>query len=162
MRQYDLEILSKIIPFSFLPEKVMEELFKHFSIEKFQKDSVLFTQGESKVDKLYIILKGSLQRFYESDKGKKLSGELGEGDVYGGMSMLINKSVSLVTLKASEDSVMYTLPAEKFLEACSKFEHFKGFFTNTFGKWMQNKSYAGIMARQTKEKPFGTQKCGTK
>jgi CBS domain-containing protein len=154
MIQYDLKILSQTIPFSFLPEEVKEELFEHFSIEKFKKGNVLFIQGKSKIEKLYVVLKGSLHRYYESDKGKKLSGELGEGDVYGGMSVLINKSVSLVTLKAAEDSVLYALPADKFLETCSKFEHFKEFFTNTFGKWMQNKSYAGIMARQTKEKAY--------
>ena len=154
MKQYGLELLSKTIPFSFLPEKTTEELFTHFSIENYNKGTVLFIQGESKIDKLYVILKGSLQRYYESNKGKKLSGKLGEGEVYGGMSMLINKSVSVVTLKVAEDSVLYTLPAEKFLDVCSKYKHFKEFFTNTFGKWMQNKSYAGIMARQTKEKEY--------
>ncbi len=154
MRQYDLEILSKTIPFSFLSEKIMEELFQYFSIEKYEKGITLFTQDKSKVEKLYVILKGSLKRYYETSKGKKLTGKLGEGDVYGGMSMLINNSISVVTLKVAEDSVLYTLPAEKFIETCSKFEHFKEFFTNTFGKWMQNKSYAGIMARQTKEREF--------
>ncbi len=154
MKQYNLEILSKTIPFSFLSEKVMGELFEHFSIEEYKKGLTLFVQGESKVEKLYVIIKGSLQRYYESSKGKKLSGELGEGDVYGGMSMLINNYYSVVTLKVAEDSVLYTLPAEKFLDLCSKFKHFKEFFTNTFGKWMQNKSYAGIMARQAKEKEY--------
>ena len=149
MKKFDLEATSKTIPFSFLPEKVTKELFKNFSVEEYKKGTILFKQGESKVEKLYVIIKGSLQRFYESKKGKKLTGMLGEGDLYGGMSILINKSISLITLKAAEDTVLYSLPSEKFLEACSEYEHFKGFFTNTFGKWMQNKSYAGIMARQT-------------
>ncbi len=154
MRQSGLEDLSKTIPFSFLPEKTSEELFKHFSIENHKKGTVLFTQDESKIENLYVIIKGSLQRFYEDTKGKKLSGMLGEGDVYGGMSILVNKSISVVTIKVAEDSVLYTLPAEKFLEVCSKFDHFKEFFTNTFAKWMQNKSYADIIARQTKDQEY--------
>jgi CBS domain-containing protein len=33
-------------------------------------------------------------------------------------------------------------------------EEFKAFFTNAFGKLMLNKSYAGIIARQIKDKEF--------
>lgn len=154
MRQYDIERISRTIPFSFLPEKVMEELFEHFSVEEHKKGTTLFVQGKSKVEKVYVILKGSLERYYESREGKKLSGKLGEGDVYGGMSILINNAASVVTLKVVEDSIFFTLPGEKFLDVCSKFEHFKGFFTNTFGKWMQNKSYAGILSRQTNKEEY--------
>ncbi|MCK5099278.1 MAG: cyclic nucleotide-binding domain-containing protein, partial [Desulfobacteraceae bacterium] len=63
MRQYDLEIISRTIPFSFLSEKVMEELFEHFSIREHKKGTTLFVQGESKVDDFYVILKGSLERY---------------------------------------------------------------------------------------------------
>ncbi|MCP3898247.1 MAG: cyclic nucleotide-binding/CBS domain-containing protein [Desulfobacteraceae bacterium] len=154
MEQYGLEVISKTIPFSFLPEKTSEELFKHFSIENYKKGTVLFIQDESRVENLYVVLKGSLQRLYESNKGKRLNGKLDKGDVYGGISILIHNSVSVATIKVSEDSILYTLPAEKFLEVCSEFGQFKEFFTNTFAKWMQDKSYAGIMDRQTKEQEY--------
>ncbi len=160
MRQYDLEILLKTIPFSFLPEKAMEELFEHFSIKEHKKGTTLFVQGESKVEDFYVIVKGSLERYFEGSKGKVLRDKLGEGDTYGGMSILMNDSVSVITLRVAEDSIFYTLPADKFLDLCSRFDHFKEFYTNTFGKWMQRKSYAGILARQTSKEhasPFFSQ-----
>jgi CBS domain-containing protein len=148
MGQYELDILLKITPFSFLPEKVMEELFKHFTIKKQKKGIVLFDQGESKVKDFYVIVEGSLDRSFEGSNGKILKDRLGAGDTYGGMSILMNDSVSVITLKVIEDSVFYTLPAEKFLDLCSKFDQFKEFFIDVFGKWVQNKSHAGILSGQ--------------
>ncbi len=149
MRQYDLKMLMEIIPFSFLPEHIMEELSEHFSLNNYKKGTTLFVQGESQVEDFYIVLEGALERYFEGSKGKVLKDKLGEGDTYGGMSILMNDSVSVITLKVAEDSVLYTLPAEKFLDLCEQFDHFKEFFTDTFGKWMQNKSYAGILSKQT-------------
>ncbi|MCK5311054.1 MAG: CBS domain-containing protein [Desulfobacteraceae bacterium] len=138
----------------------MEELFEHFSIKEHKKGTTLFVQGESKVEDFYVIVKGSLERYFEGSKGKVLRDKLGEGDTYGGMSILMNDSVSVITLRVAEDSIFYTLPADKFLDLCSRFDHFKEFYTNTFGKWMQRKSYAGILARQTSKEhasPFFSQ-----
>ena len=36
--------------------------------------------------------------------------------------------------------------------SCEEFEEFRTFFTSAFGKLMLNKSYAGIIARQIKDK----------
>ena len=96
MKQYDLEMLLETIPFSFVPEKVMKELFGHFTIKEHKKGTTLFIQGESKVDNFYIILKGSLERYFEGSKGKILKDKLGEGDTYGGMSILMNDSISVI------------------------------------------------------------------
>ncbi len=43
---------------------------------------------------------------------------LGEGDMYGGISMLVNDGIAIRTLRVSEDSYFYILPKEMFLEAC--------------------------------------------
>ena len=41
-----------------------------------------------------------------------------------------------------------------FLRICEEHEEFKEYFTNAFGKLMLNKAFAGIIARQIKDKEF--------
>jgi CBS domain-containing protein len=62
--------------------------------------------------------------------------------------------VAIRTLQALEDSVFLSLGADIFLKTCAAFEEFKAFFTNAFGNLMLNKAYAGIIARQIKDKEF--------
>ena len=42
--------------------------------EVITKDTVLFVQGHSKVEYLYIIQKGAAERYFEENDEKKLSG----------------------------------------------------------------------------------------
>ena len=35
---------------------------------------------------------------------------LGEGDIYGGISMLLNDGISVRTLRVTEDAVFYLIP----------------------------------------------------
>jgi CBS domain-containing protein len=70
------------------------------------------------------------------------------------MSILLNDGVAIRTLKVLENSVFLSLDANIFLKTCAELEEFKAYFTNAFGKLMLNKSYAGIIARQIKDKEF--------
>ena len=141
-------------PFSFLPEKAIEDLLSHFSSETIKKDTILLTQEISPVEKFIVLSQGSAQYFFEQNNEKTLQGRLSEGDNFGGISILLNDAVAIRTLKALEDSVFLNLDADIFLKTCTEFEEFKTFFTNAFGNLMLNKSYAGIVARQIKDKEF--------
>ncbi len=142
-----LTFLSKLAPFSFLPEADLEKMAAAISIINYPKDTVLFAQGRSKIDFLYIIQKGAAERYFEENDEKTLRGMLGEGDMYGGISMLVNNGTAIRTLRVIEDSYFYILPREQFLEACNQHEAFSDFFTDTFGKRMLDRSYAEIIAR---------------
>jgi CBS domain-containing protein len=107
---------------------------------------VLFIQGQSKLEYLYIIKKGAAERYFEENDEKTLRGMLGEGDMYGGISMLLNKSIAIRTLRLTEDSYFYILSKEIFLDICQKYDAFSDYFTDTFGKRMLDRSYAEIIA----------------
>ena len=141
-----LHFLSRLVPFSFLPEEEISRIAVAISIINYPQDTVLFLQGQSRIEYLYIIKKGAAERYYEENNTKTLRGILGEGDCYGGISMLMNNSISIRTLRVTEDSYFYTLPKEIFLEICKKYEAFSDFFTDAFGKRMLDRSYAEIIA----------------
>ncbi len=139
--------LSGVAPFSFLPEEAVDESAATLSYVRHRKGSVLFVQGRSRVGYLYILQKGLAERYYERDGRKTMHDILAEGDLYGGISMLVNDGISVRTLEVTEDAYFYLLPKKIFLELCRKYEAFSEFFTDTFGKRMLDRSYASIVAR---------------
>jgi len=141
-------------PFSLLPQKEQENLYTSFSIETHKKGSILLVQEISKVEKLYILSKGSAQYYFEANFAKTLKKNLTEGDNFGGISILMNDSVSTRTLEVLEDSNFLTLDAHIFSDICARFEEFRDYFATEFGKCMLNKSYAGIILRHIRDKEF--------
>ena len=138
--------LSQLAPFSFLPEEEIHKISKEVSTIKYPRDTVLFVQGQSKVEYLYIIQKGAAERYFEENDEKTLRGLLGEGDMYGGISILLNNGIAIRTLRIMEDSWWYILPKEIFQKICKRHDAFTEFFTDTFGKRMLDRSYAEIIS----------------
>ncbi len=147
-----VQFLSDMVPFSFLPEKELEEIAAHLYTAHYPKNTVLFFQGRSKVDNLYIFQKGAAERYYEENDRKTLYLKLSEKDMYGGISMLLNKGIAVRTLKTNEDLSLYALPKKIFLDICARHESFSDFFTDAFGKRMLDRSYAEIFAKNIKPK----------
>jgi CBS domain-containing protein len=149
--------LSRLAPFSFLPEEEIDRVAAAISIVYYPQDTVLFRQGRGKVDNLYIISKGAAERYHEEGDEKRLRGMLAEGDMYGGISLLLNKGIPIRTLKTTEDSQFYRLSAEEFLDICKQHESFSDYFTDTFGKRMLDRSYAEIISSSFKSQEDATQ-----
>lgn len=151
------QFLTGIVPFSFLPEEEIEKIASELSTVYYPQNTVLFIQGESRVGYLYIIQKGAAERYFE-DKGRKsLIGILGEGDLYGGITMLLNDGIAVRTLKTNENTYFYILPQKNFLDICKRYEVFSDYFTDTFGKRMLDKSYAEIIAKNIQPKEDAVQ-----
>jgi CBS domain-containing protein len=139
--------LSRIPPFSFLPEEELSALGPHTSSVFFPKDTVVFVQGESRVDGLYIIQKGAAERYFEENQAKTLASVIGEGEMFGGISMLVNDMLAVRTLRTLEDTTFYKLAYEAFLDLCRRHDVFSEFFTDAFGKRMMDRSYSAIIAK---------------
>ncbi len=148
MVNIDLTAIAQAPPFSFLPAQKMDELRQHFSEEKAERNEVRFIRGKTKVTSLWVVAEGSAEIYYEKDGEKTLRRILSEGDCFGGISILLNRARAVRTMKITEDTTFYKLPAAIFLELCEEFEDFKEFFTNTFGKKMLDRSYAEMISRQ--------------
>jgi len=151
---YILKKGSDIYPFSMLSKQEQEKLTNAFSYEKVKKATVLLEQEITRIEKVYILSKGFAQYYYELNNTKILTGELKPGGNFGGISILLNDSIAIRSLKTLKDSVFVTLDASFFLDLCKKHPEFQDYFTNEFGKCMLNRSFAGIISRQVKDKEF--------
>ncbi|WP_051328326.1 DUF294 nucleotidyltransferase-like domain-containing protein [Desulfatirhabdium butyrativorans] len=139
--------LQDIAPFSFLPEAEIARIASELSIVFHPQNHVIFSQGSSEIAYLVLIQKGAAERYFEEGNHLILHDRMGEGSLYGGISMLLNNAIAIRSLKATENTYCYVWPKERFLETCNRFEHFRAFFTDTFGKWMLDRSYAAIVAQ---------------
>ena len=139
--------LSGVDPFTFLPEDEIDRAAKQLSRATFPKGTVLFVQGRTRLGYLYILQRGAAERYYEDNGEKTMRGILSEGDIYGGISMLLNDGLSVRTMEVIEDSTFYLLPGQLFLEICNKYGVFSDYFSDTFGKRMLSRSYAAIIAK---------------
>jgi len=149
-----LEKLFSNTPFSFLPKSAKETFLSRLESRPVKKNSVLLTQETSPVEKFLVLSKGTAQYYFEQNNEKTLRGTLREGGDFGGISILLNGAVAIRTLEVIEDSLFLELDIDVFLKTCAEVESFKAYFTDSFGRLMLNKSYAGIIARQIKDKEF--------
>jgi CBS domain-containing protein len=139
--------LSGVEPFSFLPEDERRRIAEALTAVQYPKGTVLFVQGTSRLGYLYILQKGLAERYFEESGTRTLQESLTEGDVYGGISLLLNNGVSVRTVKIIETSTFLLLPQKRFLELCDSYESVTEFFTDIFGKRMLQKSYASVVAK---------------
>jgi CBS domain-containing protein len=142
---YLRRFLSGIEPFSFLPEEEIRRISDTMKVVRYPKNTVLFVQGSSRIGYLYILQKGSAERYYEEDGKRTMREFLSEGDLYGGISILLNDGISVRTVRTLEEAYFYMLPRRQFLDICGNYESFTEFFTDTFGKRMMERSYAAIV-----------------
>lgn len=139
--------LKGVAPFTFLSEAEIDAAAKTMSVATYKKDTVLFVQGGTRIGYLYILQKGSAERYYTENQKKLMREMLSEGDVYGGISILLNDALSVRTLQVTEDTRFYLLPKQFFLDLCALNKAFAEFFSDTFGRRMLNRSYASIIAK---------------
>jgi CBS domain-containing protein len=145
--------LAKIPPFSFLPENELTAIAGDVSTVFFPKETLVFSQGESHVDGLYVVQRGAAERYYEEDRQKILHGVLGEGDMFGGISMLVNDMLAVRSLRTTEDTFFFKVPHPAFLDLARRYEAFSEFFTDTFGKRMLDRTYAAVIAKSSPQRP---------
>ncbi|MFO7714878.1 putative nucleotidyltransferase substrate binding domain-containing protein [Desulfosarcina sp.] len=139
--------LAGVDPFTFLPEEEIDCAAKSLSHITYPKETVLFVQGKTRVGYLYILQKGAAERYYQENGQKKMREFLSDGDIYGGISMLLNDGLSVRTMEVVEPSAFWVLPSQVFLDLCRRHTAFCDFFSDTFGKRMLSRSYAAIIAK---------------
>jgi CBS domain-containing protein len=142
-----LKFLADVQPFNFLPFDDLELAAQKMTVSYYPAGTVVLVQGQSRVEHLYILQRGAAEQFVEEESRRSLHEFLDEGDVYGGISMLVNHGVSLRTLRVTEDSYFYLLEKPHFLNLCEKSESFSDYFTDIFGKRMMDRTYAALVAQ---------------
>ena len=115
MQDEIFQFLSNLAPFSKLPEKELSQAVSSASIKTYPKKTILSVQGRTTLAYVYIIKEGALELFYETRDKKTLSGFLQPGEIFGGIYILMNAGLSVRTVQTVDDSTLYTLPQNVFL-----------------------------------------------
>src|SRR6056297_95859 len=149
--------LSNIEPFSFLPEKEIIHIADLIEVGLFNEKKILFSQGISKLEKIYILKEGTAERFYEAIDKNMITDALHKGEIFGGISILLNESVAIRSLEIQDNTSFYTFPKNVFISLCDKYEDFKYYFTNIFGKRMLDKTYSSLIAKKRSDKELSLQ-----
>ncbi|MBU2621361.1 MAG: cyclic nucleotide-binding domain-containing protein, partial [Proteobacteria bacterium] len=140
------DFLSGILPFSKLPEKELQQVADSVSISIYPKDTVLAVQNITNIENVHIIKDGLVELYFDKQGQKVLSGFLKAGDIFGGISILMNAGLSIRTATVCQDSTIYIIPKKKFLDLCARFKTFYDHFMETFSRRMLDESYASIIA----------------
>ena len=121
------------------------------------KQKSCFARACLKLEKVYILKEGTAQRFYEDFNEKIVTCALHNGEVFGGISILLNESGVIRSLEIQENTSFYTFPKNLFIYLCDKHEDFKYHFTNMFGKRMLDKSNLNQIAKTRRGKEASIQ-----
>ncbi|MEO1053864.1 MAG: DUF294 nucleotidyltransferase-like domain-containing protein [Bacteroidota bacterium] len=135
--------LRTVKPFDQLPESVLDHYGQLFERRVYEADTMIMKRGKTKVKYLSVVSEGKLKKYFLNDHGKKeLKEKLSPGDIYGGVSILLNKTYAVWNIETSTPCIVYELADNHFLELCNKYEKFTDHFTSYFGKLMLNRSYS--------------------
>jgi CBS domain-containing protein len=146
------QFLLNLPPFSFLPDAEVHKIAAELVTVSPPKDTFLLVQRRSRVEHLHIIKKGAIERYYRERNKELLRARLRERDFFGGISMLLHDGISVCMFRTTEDSELYLMPKQGFLDTCSRYPVFSDFFTDMLGKWMLDKSYATAIVKTMQPK----------
>ena len=137
--------LSNMPHFSLLPESDLEKITAAVTERKHPKGTVLAVKGETRIENIFIVTKGSLS-LHDEKKGEwKLIGYIKAGEVFGGITILMNSGISLQTVMAETDCRGYLIPAALFQELCTRHKAFFDYFIENFSHNIFDDSLAGII-----------------
>ena len=96
-----LRTLENTEPFSLLSESERKRLSSKVTEATFGDGTDFSIQNKTRIDHVYIVKSGTLEIYYDQDGERFLSGLLKKGDLFGGISILMNQGISLrsVTVK---------------------------------------------------------------
>ncbi|WP_321276529.1 DUF294 nucleotidyltransferase-like domain-containing protein [Thiomicrorhabdus indica] len=115
------EFLSKITPFTELPNDLLNQLADSMDIVYLPERTEITFQNELAL--LYILIKGKVTEYRDEEVTSHYSVRGFFGD-----SVILEKSQSQVKFVVDEEAIAYKLPAGKFLHAFKKHEAFADFF----------------------------------
>ncbi|MEZ4919065.1 MAG: DUF294 nucleotidyltransferase-like domain-containing protein [Saprospiraceae bacterium] len=144
-------------PFSLIPEKELSDLAKLVLISYLKKDEFVFQGGEELIPGIHIVRDGAVNLYNDSFTPQLLVDQCDEGDVFG-IHPLITNAGYLLTARAAEESLLYTVRKEHLEPLLESFPDAKRYLTQNLGAGMrkQIESVRKLEAHKTAPKPGTT------
>ncbi len=126
-----ISFLKQVPPFQFLPEVELAALTRSMSVEYFPKDTVILRAGRSAAEAMYVIQKGAVKLAIHTGVGKKFVLDMrSEGEVFGLLS-LMGRDVARLDVTAVEDTLCYSIPANRIQQLISRHAEFSDYLLKT-------------------------------
>ena len=117
------QFLSQHPPFDDLPQKALDELAKQVEVSYFRANTDILQYGQDIAD-LYIIRSGAVEMYRRDGE---LYNRLATAGIFGQMGLLMNRKVRFPAT-ALEDTLVYCINVDIFLQYCDEFEVFADYF----------------------------------
>lgn len=115
-----LDFLQRHLPFTALPEESLQELAKTIDVRYFKADSQILKFGEA-AHNWFIVRSGAVEVFRRDGT---LYNRLTEGGHFGEAGLLQQRRQVRFSVTALEDTLLYVLPGEAFLDLFENHEAF--------------------------------------
>lgn len=156
MNNQTVAFLATVTPFDLLSENEIQKAAQSLSRSSHPPDKILFVQNRTYLKHVYIVVEGQLEKYIQEQGRKDLVESIEPKNIYGGLSSLFNRSISIRTVKTLEKTTLYSLPREHFLDLCSRHPDFIQYFTGQYCNQMLHRPYMAFMARSAGAQEFKT------
>ena len=139
-----LRFLSSMPHFSFLTKDELDLVVSKATITHLPKGHPVSVQGKTRIENALVIMKGQLS-LYQEDQGQlKLAGYIKKGEVFGGITVMLNAGISLRTAKADTEVDAIAIPDTVIMDVCSQNKAFYEYFLANFSSNIFDKSLDAI------------------
>jgi len=136
------------LPFSDLGEEELAKLAKKCTIDFYPKGTRIFTQGETKVDSLFLIQRGGVKYYLSQENGEeKLVDYRGEGDSFGALAIIRDGPANL-NVDTIEDSFFFKLPKEALMGLIDSHPSIAQYYLKTLSDRYVSKAFSELRKQQ--------------
>ena len=128
MNKKIFKYLAEMPQFKFLPREDVVKLAGSVEVREYNNNEVIAKQNQTKIDHIYVILKGQLSLFHDKQGQRPLNGYIKKGEIFGGISLLLNGGISLRSAQADGQVMCYLIPKELYLDLCGRKKEFYEYF----------------------------------
>lgn len=144
------DFLKGLDPFRLLPDPEMERLGRNLEPTHYHRNMTLFVQDMTIITHVCVLHQGRLEYTLAEESGPVSTSVLEEGSIYGALSLLFNNGVSIGRIRSLDDVVLLHIPKDIFLDLCSRFEDFGGYFADQFSRKVMQGPYLDYLSRKSK------------
>ena len=132
-----LVFMRTVTPFDTLPERELDKLVSRMEIAFFPGGQRIANMGAAPFQHLHVIRQGAAGIYLTDDRDEKMLVDVrGEGDYFGGTSVLQDKPV-MFDIMAQEDLITLMLPAAELQALTSKYPVFQRYFGTSLARTIQ-------------------------
>ena len=145
MDERTLTYLSRMPHFSFFSKDEMGKIAGSAVYKTYPERLVFAVQGQTEVDNIFVVEKGALALYDERDNEGSLIGHIKAGEVFGGITILLNGGISLRTAIVKEKCSGYLIPREIFQDLCTRSKLFYDYFLENFSSHIADPALKSII-----------------